>query len=160
MTASDVPKTSKKRRSRAASHLRASRQSIAAHSMKIRTNQRMKGSNSGASFFYRFLVRIAPKFRKGPTQGDQRQVSDDDQRFGKLSRRVFVDPFPDPKMRVDQNRRHKGQTRVGDDVGRLHPPPGSVYVKQFVNRRRKIAEVPQTRAQAQSEQRYFALRRP
>src|SRR5215475_6880247 len=58
-------------------------------------------------------------------------------------------------MHVDQNRRHEGQPRVGDDVGRLQPPPGSVYSQQFVNRRREIAKVPQTRAQTQSEQLYF-----
>src|SRR5215813_7760330 len=58
-------------------------------------------------------------------------------------------------MHVDQNRRHEGKPGVGDYVGRLHPPPCSVYIQQFVNRRREIAEVPQTRAQTQGEQRYF-----
>src|SRR5215813_1932779 len=58
-------------------------------------------------------------------------------------------------MHVDQNRRHEGKPGVGDCVGRLHPPPGSVYIQQFVNRPREIAEMPQTRAQTQGEQRYF-----
>src|SRR6266542_2490927 len=40
-------------------------------------------------------------------------------------------------MHVNQHRRHEGKPGVGDYVGRLHPPPGSVYIQQFVNRRRE-----------------------
>src|SRR5262249_19030264 len=59
-------------------------------------------------------------------------------------------------MRMDQNRWHKRQARVGDDVGRLQPPPGANYLQQFMNRCREIAEVPQTRTQTQCEQRYLS----
>jgi hypothetical protein len=59
-------------------------------------------------------------------------------------------------MRMDQYRRHEGEPRIGDNIGRLHPPPDSAHIQQFVNRRREIAEVPQTRAQTQNQQRDFS----
>src|SRR5262245_106954 len=159
MTTSDVPKTSKKRRARGLVGGRP-------FASQPPVNSRAYGEDGDEpenerheprlELQHRRFVRFAQKFIERPGQTEQRQVTGDDQRFEKPSRRALIEPFPDPEMRMAQDRRHEGQPGVSDDVGPLQPPlgPARAY-EESVNRLSEIAEVPQTSAQTQGEQRYF-----